>query len=176
MPCSLDHLYYIFFSPNWFVINCCYDGTSQLPLPQSNVSMSWCSYLKFHQFKRVFHIQVYCCDVVCTYLFVDTSNVDSTCFRSPISGLLNAAFMLLTFLSIHRCCFLLTFAPLLQRCRRSTIRFCDDESAAVELTSCPCELHTFVNSCDYGDFIVATSTSWVVAYLVNYHSPWILHL
>jgi hypothetical protein len=50
------------------------------------------------------------CDVVCTYLLVDISNVDSSCYRSPISGLLNAAFNLLIFLFIHRCCFQLTLA------------------------------------------------------------------
>jgi hypothetical protein len=34
------------------------------------------------------------------------------------------------------------------RCGRSTIPFCNDESAAVELTSYPCELQTLFKSCD----------------------------
>ena len=47
---------------------------------------------------------------------------------------------------------------------RLTIPFCDDESAAVELTSYPCELHTFVSSCDLDSSpppsVVIVASTW----------------
>jgi hypothetical protein len=47
---------------------------------------------------------------------------------------------------------------------RSTIPFCDDESAAVELTSHPCELQTFVSSRDLDNppppSVVIVASTW----------------